>query len=111
MIRLPSKEYIPIPEEHLRVVTELEHAPNGYITKDKLLKRLNLSKNSQRYLSSLINELVVDYGVLIGSTQQKGLFICKTPEDVYMAKKSLVNLNRGILERIDVLSQATKELT
>lgn len=95
-----------IPEEHLAVLQEIKNAPNKYITKEKLLIKLELPNSYWRTLNSIISDLIIKYGYVIGSTRHNGYYLCESDEDIDKAIYTLESLNGGIFRRIEVLRKA-----
>jgi hypothetical protein len=95
-----------IPEEHLAVLQEIKNAPNKYITKEKLLIKLEMPNSYWRTLNNIISDLIIKYGYIIGSTRHNGYYLCESDEDIDKAIYTLESLNGGIFRRIEVLRQA-----
>lgn len=95
-----------LPDEHRQVLNEIINASDKYITKEKLLIKLEMPNSYWRTLNSIISSLIIKYGYVIGSTRQNGYYLCESDEDIDKAIHTLESLNGGIFRRIEVLRNA-----
>lgn len=95
-----------LPDEHRQVLNEIINASDKYITKEKLLIKLEMPNSYWRTLNSIISDLIIKYGYVIGSTRQNGYYLCESDEDIDKAIHTLESLNGGIFRRIEVLRNA-----
>lgn len=95
-----------LPDEHRQVLNEIINASDKYITKEKLLIKLEMSNSYWRTLNSIISDLIIKYGYVIGSTRSDGYYLCESDEDIDKAIYTLESLNGGIFKRIEVLRKA-----
>lgn len=91
--------------EHQAVLEVLRNAEDKYVTRKQLLLRLDKPESSMRYIRSLINDLIVRHGYMIGSTRERGYYLCETKEDVERAIYTLSSNNEGLIERINSLKR------
>lgn len=91
--------------EHLAVLEALKNAEGKYVTRKQLLLRLNKPESAMRYVRSIINDLIVRHGYMIGSTREHGYYLCETKEDVERAIYTLSSNNEGLIERINSLKR------
>lgn len=95
-----------LPDEHRQVLNEIINASDKYITKEKLLIKLEMPNSYWRTLNSIISDLIIKYGYVIGSTRNNGYYLCESDEDIDKAIYTLESLNGGIFRRIEVLRKA-----
>lgn len=95
-----------LPDEHRQVLNEIINASDKYITKEKLLIKLEMPNSYWRKLNSIISDLIIKYGYVIGSTRHNGYYLCESDEDIDKAIYTLESLNGGIFRRIEVLRKA-----
>ncbi|WP_053019468.1 hypothetical protein [Staphylococcus haemolyticus] len=95
-----------LPDEHRQVLNEIINASDKYITKEKLLIKLEMPNSYWRTLNSIISDLIIKYGYVIGSTRHNGYYLCESDEDIDKAIYTLESLNGGIFRRIEVLRKA-----
>lgn len=95
-----------LPDEHRQVLNEIMNASNKYITKEKLLIKLEMPNSYWRTLNNIISDLIIKYGYIIGSTRHNGYYLCESDEDIDKAIYTLESLNGGIFRRIEVLRKA-----
>lgn len=95
-----------LPDEHRQVLNEIINASDKYITKEKLLIKLEMPNSYWCTLNSIISDLIIKYGYVIGSTRSDGYYLCKSDEDIDKAIYTLESLNGGIFKRIEVLRKA-----
>ncbi|MBG3870456.1 hypothetical protein I5R57_10810 [Staphylococcus haemolyticus] len=95
-----------LPDEHRQVLNEIINASDKYITKEKLLIKLETPNSYWRTLNSIISDLIIKYGYVIGSTRHNGYYLCESDEDIDKAIYTLESLNGGIFRRIEVLRKA-----
>jgi len=97
-----------LPDEHRQILNEIINASDKYITKEQLLNKLELPRSYGRHINSIISDLILKYGYVIGSTRDNGYYLCNSDEDINKAIYTLESLNSGIFRRIEVLKQAKK---
>ena len=95
-----------LPDEHRQVLNEIINASDKYITKEKLLMKLEMPNSYWRTLNNIISDLIIKYGYIIGSTRHNGYYLCESDEDIDKAIYTLESLNGGIFRRIEVLRKA-----
>lgn len=95
-----------LPDEHRQVLNEIINASDKYITKEQLLIKLEMPNSYWRTLNSIISDLIIKYGYVIGSTRHNGYYLCESDEDIDKAIYTLESLNGGIFRRIEVLRKA-----
>ena len=95
-----------LPDEHRQVLNEIINASDKYITKEKLLIKLEMPNSYWRTLNNIISDLIIKYGYIIGSTRHNGYYLCESDEDIDKAIYTLESLNGGIFRRIEVLRKA-----
>ena len=98
-----------LPDEHRQVLNEIINASDKYITKEKLLIKLEMPNSYWRTLNSIISDLIIKYGYIIGSTRHNGYYLCESDEDIDKAIYTLESLNGGIFRRIEVLRKAKEK--
>lgn len=106
MLKEDIKKTQELPDEHRQVLNEIINASDKYITKEKLLMKLEMPNSYWRTLNNIISDLIIKYGYIIGSTRHNGYYLCESDEDIDKAIYTLESLNGGIFRRIEVLRKA-----
>ena len=106
MLKEDIKKTQELPDEHRQVLNEIINASDKYITKEKLLMKLEMPNSYWRTLNNIISDLIIKYGYIIGSTRHNGYYLCESDEDMDKAIYTLESLNGGIFRRIEVLRKA-----
>lgn len=106
MNEMEQKKTQELPDEHRQVLNEIINASDKYITKEKLLMKLEMPSSYWRTLNNIISDLIIKYGYIIGSSRHNGYYLCESDEDIDKAIYTLESLNGGIFRRIEVLRKA-----
>lgn len=97
-----------IPQEHRAVYEVIANHSDKYITRKLIISKLGRTSDYGRRLSEIIYELVVKYGVPIGSSStegKKGYFIIENTNDLRVAKRDLSSRTFSMNQRIDALEK------
>lgn len=89
--------------EHLAVLEVLRNAEDKYVSRKQLLLRLNKPESAMRHVRTLISDLIVQHGYMIGSTRENGYYLCETKEDLERAIYTLTSNYEGLITRIEAL--------
>lgn len=101
-----KKEKLTVDE--LMIYNTIKNSKTKYITREKILNVLGYpqSDSNDRKVRSIVNKLITQHNLGIGSSyiqSQRGYYIIRNEEDKQQAIKSLRNLHKGLLERLEAL--------
>ncbi|RIM16825.1 pathogenicity island protein [Staphylococcus chromogenes] len=94
--------------DELMIYNTIKNSKTKYITREKILNILGYpqSDSNDRKVRSIVNKLITQHNLGIGSSyikSQRGYYIIRNEEDKQQAIKSLRNLHKGLLERLEAL--------
>lgn len=96
--------------EELAVIQLLENAKPKGLTRKQIIARLGREQSYKRQLNEIIANLIIKHGYLIGSTRDKGYFMCETIDDVERAIYTLTSQYRGLNMRVNALRRGRDKL-
>ncbi|MEH7454186.1 hypothetical protein [Gottfriedia acidiceleris] len=91
-----------LPELHKRILLAIPSGSENAITIAWLMDKLAISRNDRRTVSAVIESLVLDHGFPIGTSskaESKGIFLCKTEDDLKLACHTLNSMATQTLKR------------
>lgn len=101
-----TKDNLKMSQEHANALNLIKNNPKRYITRAEIVKALNKDVTYYRRLNNVINELVTDFRLPIGSSSnlsRKGYFYCENEADFRHAEQTLISRIEGFENRLSVL--------
>lgn len=101
-----------MPSEYLAIYNVIYNA-QAPITREKILLYLAKDKSYERRFNEIINKMIVDYGLPIGSSSRegyRGYYVVTNKEELNIAVQSLKSRINRISERKEALEQIIKDM-